>query len=256
MTLSKREEIKAQRTKKKRQKRITTVLWVGGVIIFLLVLFASPTIINSLKPAGSFVAITPTVRPMEDGKAFGDPNAKVKIEVYEDFQCPACKSFTDVVETQLMQSTYISSGQVYYEFIQHPFLDGNSITKESQQSANASMCALAQGKFWDYHDILFANQNGENIGAFTDKRLQAFAESIGLDMTAFNKCFKANTYSSEIEAEYQQGVAAGVTSTPTVFLNGVDVSPGLIPTYEQLKSAIDAALATAVKAIIRSRKRA
>lgn len=130
MTLSKREEIKAQRTKKKRQKRITTVLWVGGVIIFLLVLFASPTIINSLKPAGSFVAITPTVRPMEDGKAFGDPNAKVKIEVYEDFQCPACKSFTDVVETQLMQSTYISSGQVYYEFIQHPFLDSNSITKE------------------------------------------------------------------------------------------------------------------------------
>jgi protein-disulfide isomerase len=243
MPLSKREEIKAQRTRKKRQKRITTVLWVGGVIILLVLLFASPTIINKLKPAGSFVEITPVVRPMESGKTIGNTNAKVKIEVFEDFQCPACKEFTDNVESQLIQSTYISSGQVYYEFMHWPFLDSNSITKESHQAANASMCAMDQGKFWDYHDILFANQNGENLGAFADKRLQAFAESLRLDMTAFNKCFKANTHSGEIEANYQQGVTAGVNSTPTVFLNGKDVSPGSIPTYQQIKSAIDAALA-------------
>jgi protein-disulfide isomerase len=243
MGLSKREEIKAQRTKKKRQKRIITVLWVGGVILLLVLLIASPTIINNLKPTGSFIEITPVVRPLVNGKTVGNTNAKVKIEVYGDFQCPACKEFTDVVEPQLLQSSYISSGQVYYEFMQWPFLDSSSITKESHQAANASMCALDQGKFWDYHDILFANQNGENVGAFTDKRLQAFAESIGLDMTAFNKCFKANAHSAEIEADYQQGVAAGVNSTPSVFLNGKDVSPGSIPTYQQIKTAIDAALA-------------
>lgn len=240
----KREEIKAQKTKKKRQQRMTTLLWVTGIIILLVLLFASPTIYNSLKPAGSIVEITPVARSMENGKTIGNPNAKVKIEVYEDFQCPACKEFTTVVEPQLLQSTYISNSQVYYEFMNYPFIDQNSITKESHQAANASMCALAHGRFWDYHDILFANQTGENLGAFTDKRLQAFAESLGLDMTAFNKCFKADTYAPEINAEYQQAVADGVNSTPTVFLNGKEITPGVIPTYEQLKSAIDAALAS------------
>ena len=244
MTINRRDAIKTQRTKKKRQQRMNTILWVGGFIILLIVILISPTIYNSLKPAGSFVRTTPEARPMENGKTIGDPNAKVKIEVFEDFQCPACKEFTDSVEKQLMQSTYISSGQVYYEFIHYTIIDSASITKESHQAANASMCALEQGHFWDYQDILFANQGAENGGAFIDKRLQAFAESLGLDMTAFNKCFRANKYSAEIEADYQKGVAAKVNSTPTVFLNGQEITPGYIPTYDQLKSAIDAALAS------------
>jgi protein-disulfide isomerase len=242
MTTSNREAIRAQRTKKKRQKRLTTILGVGGFIILVFLVLISPTIYNSLKPAGSFVHITPIARLLENGKSIGDPNAKVKIQVYEDFQCPACKQYTENIEPQLLQSSYITNGQVYYEFMQWPFIDTGTITKESHQAANASMCAMAQGRFWDYHDILFANQGVENGGNFTDKRLQAFAESLGLDMTAFNKCFKANTYSSEIEADYQEGVAAGVNSTPTVLLNGKEVTPGVIPTYDQIKSAIDAAL--------------
>jgi protein-disulfide isomerase len=243
MPQSKREEIKAQRTRKKRQQRLITLLTAVGVIIVIILFFATPTILNMLKPAGSFVAITPVVRPMENGKTIGNPNAKVKIEVYEDFQCPSCKIYTDKVESQLLQSPYISSGQVYYEFIQWPFIDSGLVTKESHQAANASMCALEQGRFWDYHDILFANQGIENGGSFTNKRLQAFAESLGLDMTKFNKCFSDNTYSSEINADYQKGIAAGVHSTPSVFLNGEEISPGLIPTYEQIKTAIDTALA-------------
>lgn len=243
MTISRRDAIKAQRTKKKRQQRMRTVLGIGGFIIVVILIFISPTIYNSLKPVGSFVRITPEVRPLENGKAMGDPNAKVKIEVYEDFQCPACKAFTESDEKQLLASTYITNGQVDYEFIQFPFLDSNSLSKESHQAANASMCALEQGKFWAYHDMLFANQGAENGGSFSDKRLQAFAESLGLDMTAFNKCFSANKYSTEIEAEYQKGSAAGVNSTPTVFVNGKQITPGFAPTYDQLKSAIDAALA-------------
>jgi protein-disulfide isomerase len=244
MTVSKRDAIKAQRTKKKRQQRMNTFLAVGGFILLVIIILAAPSIYNSLKPAGSFVQITPEAYPMENGKAMGDPNAKVKVDVYEDFQCPSCKQYTSTVEKQLLASTYITSGQVYYEFKQYPFIDSNSLTKESHQSANASMCALEQGRFWDYHDILFANQGAvENGGAFNDKRLQAFAESIGLDMTAFNKCFNTDKYSSEIEAEFQAGKNIGVTGTPTIFLNGTQVTPGFVPTYDELKTAIDAALA-------------
>jgi protein-disulfide isomerase len=244
MTINRRDAIKAQRTKNKRQQRMRTVIGVGGFILLVILVLISPSIYNALKPAGSFTRITPVAYPLEKGKTVGDPNAKVKIEVYADFQCPACKQFSDSVEKQLFQSTYISSGQVYIEFMNWPFIDSGSINKESHQSANAAMCANEQGHFWDYHDILFTNQSGENLGAFTDKRLQAFAESLGLDMKAFNQCFSKDKYKNEIEAEYQKGITLKVDSTPTVFVNGQMVTPGFIPSYEQLKSAIDTALAS------------
>jgi protein-disulfide isomerase len=244
MTINRRDAIKAQRTKKKRQQRMRTVIGVGGFILLVILIMISPSIYNSLKPAGSFIRITPVAYPLENGKTLGDQNAKVKIEVYADFQCPACKLFSDSVEKQLFQSTYISSGQVYFEFMNWPFIDFGSITKESHQAANAAMCANEQGHFWDYHDILFTNQSGENLGAFTDKRLQAFAESLGLDMSTFNKCFNADKYSAEIDTDYQKGISLKVDSTPTVFVNGQMVTPGFIPSYDQLKSAIDTALAS------------
>jgi protein-disulfide isomerase len=244
MTVSKRETIKAQRTRKKRQQRMNTLLWVGGFILLLIILFISPTIYNALKPAGDIITITPVPYQLVDGKTIGDPNAKVKIIVYEDFQCPACKVFSQTVGKQLLTSDYINNGLVYYNIQQYPFLDSQSIAKESHQAANASMCAFELGRFWDYHDMLFANQGEvENGGSFNDKRLQAFAESIGLDMNAFDDCFSANKYSADIEAEYQAGVTGGVNRTPTILINGANPFPTYVPTYEEFTAAIDSALA-------------
>lgn len=129
MTISKRDAIIAQRTKKKRQQRMNTLLWVGGFILVVILLFASPSIYNAFKPAGAFVQITPQARPLEDGKAIGNPDAKVTIEVYEDFQCPACKSYTESIEKELLASSYITDGQVRYVFMQFPFLHSQSVTK-------------------------------------------------------------------------------------------------------------------------------
>jgi protein-disulfide isomerase len=243
MTISKRDAIKAQRTRKKRQKRMNTLIGVGVFILILILVLISPTIYNQLKPAGNFVRITPTVYPMENGMAIGNPNAKVKILAFEDFQCTSCKVYVDNVESKFLTSSYITSGEAYYEFMQFPFIDANSVTKESHQAANASMCALAQGKFWEYNEILFANQGAENGGSFNNKRLVAFAESLGLDMTQFNQCFNADTYKAQIDAEYQQGVSMGVTGTPTIFVNGTQLVPGYVPTYQELTNAVDAALA-------------
>jgi hypothetical protein len=89
MSVSKRDAIKAQRTRKKRQQRINTLLWVGGFFVVLLLILISPTIYNSLKPAGDFIRITPEARPLENGKSIGNPDAKVTVTVYEDFQCPS-----------------------------------------------------------------------------------------------------------------------------------------------------------------------
>jgi len=245
MTSTKRDAIRAQRTKKKRQQRMNTLLWVGGFILLLIIILTLPSIYTTVKPVGDFVKITPIPYPFIDGKAIGNPDAQVKIEVYEDFQCPACKGYTESIERQLLTSSYITDGQVNYTFRQYPFLDSQSIGKESHQAANASMCALEQDRFWDYHNLLFANQGAiENGGSYNNKRLQAFAESLGLDMTAFNDCFNQNKYSNEIEADYQLGRSAGVTRTPSILLNGVNNFPTYLPTYAELTAAIDSVLAT------------
>jgi hypothetical protein len=130
----------------------------------------------------SIKTIIPSPRPMENGKTLGNPKAPVIVEVYEDFQCPSCALYSRETESKIVEE-YVLTGKVYYIFHHFPLLD-DGYGKESDKSANASMCALEQGRFWEYHDYLFENQNGENKGAFSDERLVAFAEILSLDMPA------------------------------------------------------------------------
>jgi protein-disulfide isomerase len=91
------------------------------------------------------------------------------------------------------------------------------------------------------HSILFANWSGENMGAFNDRRLQAMAETIGLDMDAFNSCFNANKYEAEIQADLQLGQEMGVSGTPSIFVNGSPVGQGnQVPSYDQIAEAVNA----------------
>jgi len=237
-TSTKRQAIREKRRQEQRKQRLYIIL---GIIAVALVI-ALILIIPGLMPAGEIAAITPVERPMVDGRSLGNPNAPVKIDVYEDFQCPSCQNYSENIEPKVVE-TYVASGDVYYTFRHFPFLDNGTVRKESDQAANASMCAAEQERFWDYHDILFANWNGENQNAFSDKRLVAFAESLALDMDAFNKCFQANTYLGEIESDLAAGRMKGVQGTPSVFVNGEHLTPGYVPSFEQISQAVDTALA-------------
>ena len=236
---TRREVVREKRLVKQRRQRILIVLGVVGAALVI----AAIVIIPSLQPVGDIVAITPHSRPMVDGRAMGDSNAPVLIDVYSDFQCPACKTFAEQIEQQVVD-TYVSTGQAYYIYRHFPFIDDRAPRNESDQAANASMCASDENRFWDYHDILFANWNGENQGAFNDNRLVAFAESLGLDMPAFNDCFNANLHKEEIDTDYSTGRTIGVTGTPSVFVNGQQLTPGFIPSFEEISQAVEAELAT------------
>jgi protein-disulfide isomerase len=186
----------------------------------------------------------PAALPQADGLSVGDPNAPVTIDVFEDFQCPACQFFTESIEPLVIENL-VATGKARYVFHNYSFLDGNGAGSngESDKAANASMCANEQGKFWEMHNILYANWNGENQGAFSDRRLQAMAESLGLDMDAFNTCFDANKYEAEIQADFDLGEEMGVTGTPTVFVNGARVgAPGKIASYQEIEQAVNAAV--------------
>lgn len=132
--------------------------------------------------------------------------------------------------------TYADTGSVRFEYRHFAFLGA-----ESTRAAEASECAAAQGQFWQYHDTIFANQRGENQGAFRDIVLENFAAALGLDTAAFNTCLDDRQYQDAVQADVAEGRARGVASTPTVFINGEKMD-GLF-SFAQLQPLIEAALA-------------
>lgn len=237
-TTTKRQAVREKRQRQQRKQRLFIILGVVGVAVII----AALLIIPSFQPVGDIVSITPHERPLVDGRAMGDLNAPVTIEVYEDFQCPACKTFSEQIEPQVIDA-YVDTGDVYYIYRHFPFIDDRAPRNESDQAANASMCARDENRFWDFHDMLFANWNGENQGAFSDKRLLAFAEALGLDMESFNQCFEANPNKDEIDADLLSGRDSGVTGTPSVFVNGRMLTPGVVPSFAEISEAVEAELA-------------
>ncbi len=241
-TPSKRETIREQRRKKEQRNKI---LIVGGLVVVALVLGAIiilPGLVNANTPVGEIVQITPVAYPQADGRALGPTDAKVVVEAYEDFQCIACEGYSKSIEPLVIQN-YVETGKIRYEFRHYPFLDDRSSIKESDQAANASMCASDQGRFWDYHDILFANF-GEGAGAYTDRRLAAYAEAIGLDMAAFNACYKDEKFDDVIQQDMADATSLGVSGTPTIFVNGkLAGRVGYVATYEEISQLIEQELA-------------
>ena len=241
---SKRQVRREQRRKREQQQRMVIL----GIIIGIALLLAFVLVYPNLKPIDEVVTVTPRAYLQVDGTALGNPDAKVSVDVWEDFQCPACRNYSDNTEPLLIRN-YVDTGKVRYVFHQYPFIDDFAPTTESDQSANASMCAAEQDRFWEYKEILFANWNGENLGSYADRRLIAFAEAIDLDMDAFEACFRENRYKERIDQDFAAGKNLGVSSTPSIFVNEQLVlnSQGVnyIPSYEDIAAAIDAALAEA-----------
>jgi protein-disulfide isomerase len=110
---------------------------------------------------------------------------------------------------------YVASGDVRLEYHDLAFLGD-----ESTRAAEAAACALDQGAFWPYHDTLFLNQDGENRGAFTDDRLRQTAAAVDLDEEAFDTCLDDGTHRGDIEQMTEEARQQGITSTPSVVVNG------------------------------------
>jgi protein-disulfide isomerase len=238
--MSKRQAMREKRDRQARMQRLGLI----GIIVVGALLVAGALIYPNIKPVGAIVTKDPGEHPMANDNAMGDPNAPIRIEEFSDFQCPYCARFHEETETQLVNA-YVTTGTVY--FVYRSF--GDFIGAESKAAAEAAYCAGDQDKFWEYHDILFANQTGENVGAFTDRRLQAFAQALSLDMDAFNSCFNSGKYADRVQQDRIDGTAAGVTGTPafviTYTVNGEKKQRFIAGAYplSQFQTEIEGALA-------------
>ncbi|MDE2018807.1 MAG: DsbA family protein [Patescibacteria group bacterium] len=172
----------------------------------------------------------------------GNPNAKVTLVEYGDYQCPFCGiEFFAKTEPQIIQN-YVNTGKVRYVFRDFAFLGA-----ESTAAANAAQCAEDQNKLWPYHDALYTakvandkNGGGENDGFFSTAELLKVGQQLGLDMSKFTPCVQNQSDLNIVNQEKSAATAAGINSTPTFFVNGTQIL-GAQP-YSQFQSVIDAAL--------------
>jgi protein-disulfide isomerase len=142
--------------------------------------------------------------------AFGPANATVTIVEFSDFQCPFCSRAAEVAHK--VKEKY--GDKVRFVFRQFPL----SFHQQAHLAAQASLAAHAQGKFWEYHDKLFANQQKLERDA-----LESYAKEVGLNLNEFKKALDAKTHAPAVDAELKMGEEVAVNGTPTMFVNGARI---------------------------------
>jgi len=217
-----RQERRTSRPGRLRAWALPSFFLVAGLSAIAIVALA----VTSPSAAGDVKATRPVL---------GDSTAPVLIQEYGDFQCPSCGAFARGIEPQI-RAAYIDTGIVRLAW--HDFA---WIGTESRDAANAARCAGDQGQFWEYHDVLYQNQAGENAGAFSKDRLKAFGDALDLEPTAFHACVDADRYGAAVQADFAVVSRNGFNGTPT-FVIGDQRIVGAQP-FEVFAAAIDAALA-------------
>ena len=142
----------------------------------------------------------------DNDPVLGNADAGISIIEFSDFQCPFCARAFEGAIADFKASDYFKNGEVNLVYKQFPL---SSIHPFAKGAAEASLCAQAQGKFWEYHDKLFTNQD-----ALTVADLKSYAAQLGLNTGEFNSCFDKSTYASEVSKETAQATAAGGQGTP------------------------------------------
>ena len=192
--------------KKARRSRVLVSLAVISPILLVVIVGVSISLVKS--KVDSTVA-APSVASKVDGYGlvFND-TAKPQIDVWEDFQCPACKTFEDANGAQVRELAQNGKARVVYHALS--FL-------------GASACSADEGKFLDFHDYLFKNQKPENSGYWGLSRLTAAGVAVGLNQSTFEACVKSGKYAKWVENIAADGAKSNVNQTPTVLINGKEI---------------------------------
>lgn len=168
---------------------------------------------------------------LEGEPSLGNSEAKVTVVEFSDFQCPFCAKFVLEIFPQIKQE-YIDMGKIRMVFKNFPLMN---IHENAEGSAEASECANDQGKFWEYKEKLFQNQQALSVG-----NLKQYAKDLGMNEGQFNSCFDSKKYADEVSQDLIEGITAGVTGTPTFYINGEKLV-GALP-FSEFQRVIDAQL--------------
>ena len=142
----------------------------------------------------------------------GSENAPITIVEFGDYQCEACYHWFHNTRADIIDN-YIETGKAKFVFVDLPFLGRDSIT-----AAQATYCAEDQGRYWDYHNILYNFQEEVDNGWASKDRLIAFAYNLDMNMDEFNHCMDSSKYNKRVKANYDEAIKHGVEATPTFII--------------------------------------
>ena len=184
-----------------------TLFFFGIVLVVLVAVGGLFLIKNQPKEKATIDTV------VRDNNYFTGPkDARVVLVEFGDFQCPACKAVEPTV--QKLQSEY--KDKVKFVFKQFPLPSHNN----GMDAALASEAAGEQGKFWEFHNVLYEKQGEWSSLSNPNSEFEKYAESLGLEMAKFSKALKDKTYSDKINTDKSDGIGLAVEATPTFFLNG------------------------------------
>jgi protein-disulfide isomerase len=178
------------------------------------VLIALAVVVGAVLHAsaqGKFIGI-------DDDPQLGNSDAKVTIIEFGDYQCPSCRAFWRETLPRIKKE-YVDTGKVRIVYRDFPI---DEIHPEATISAIAANCAGDQGKYFEFHDKVFREQDrrGRDIVRFKTAELKRWATEIGLDAPMFDECVDAGRHKSEVVKDYNDGAGVGISGTPFFFING------------------------------------
>ena len=178
------------------------------------------------------VTLTPEQLQRVQGISIGRADAPITIYEFADFQCPHCGQFAAFIEP-LIRQNLVETGKARYVFYDFPLG-----FKWSFLAARAGRCANEQGKFWDFHGIVFARQQQWAFDPDAAAQFAEYAKTIpGMDAGKFEQCVRSDKYQREVSESQQLGQSLGVGGTPTLFVNGRKLDP-LPETYSAFETQV------------------
>jgi protein-disulfide isomerase len=219
---------------------LTAVILVLGILGFFL-FNRTRTASSTPQEATTETEVDTSQLSYEGQPSIGEAEAPVKLAIFEDFKCPACKSFEEIVWPKL-EREYINAGKVQAFFIYQQIIPDSTI------AGVASECVFEQNPelFWDYKTIVYRSQGNEAQNWATQARMVELARTYVPDINTdeLETCVSENRYEDRIKADKEMGEAIGVTGTPTLFINGQKLevtAQNYDEYYQQIKAALDSA---------------
>jgi protein-disulfide isomerase len=166
---------------------------------------------------GVKMLLSPPRMPVEfdPDRIRGDKNAPITMIEFTDFECPFCLQSYEVVKEVLKKY----DGKVRLSFRDLPLREANGEDSEIAGKSDAARCAWEQGKFWEYHDQLFENQDANGMKVF-----QEYAENLAMDMPKFNSCMETRKYRDPIQKDLREAISLAIPGTPFFYINGIPLN--------------------------------
>ncbi len=168
------------------------------------------------RPQVTSIPANVTIQPADTagfrGYIKGSESAPIEITEYADYQCPFCQTFA-TLQMPTIEERLIKTGRLRWRYRDFPLQQHEF----ARLAAHSAACADEQGKYWEQHNRIYEGQAEWSAGD-ADEHFRSYAQTVGLDMGKYDACMKSGRYAGRIQASYEEGARAGVSSTPTLLV--------------------------------------